>query len=191
MTDNVTRAGTPYQEAVRNNVWMHIAPHQALFNGGQAPIITRGEGHYIFDDQGKRYIDGLAGLFTVHVGHGREEIAKAMYDQTMKLPFMPLWSFAHPQAIELSERLASYAPGDLNRVFLTSGGGDSVESAMKLAKNYFKLTGKPGKHKIISRATAYHGTPHGALSVTSLPGLREQFAPLVPGAHKVPNTNFY
>ncbi|RAF01565.1 aspartate aminotransferase family protein, partial [Burkholderia multivorans] len=102
-----------------------------------------------------------------------------------------LWSFAHPQAIELSERLASYAPGDLNRVFLTSGGGDSVESAMKLAKNYFKLTGKPGKHKIISRATAYHGTPHGALSVTSLPGLREQFAPLVPGAHKVPNTNFY
>lgn len=76
MTDNVTRAGTPYQEAVRNNVWMHMAPHQALFNGGQAPIITRGEGHYIFDDQGKRYIDGLAGLFTVQVGHGREEIAK-------------------------------------------------------------------------------------------------------------------
>ncbi|MBE8146401.1 aminotransferase class III-fold pyridoxal phosphate-dependent enzyme [Brevibacterium casei] len=86
MTDNVTRAGTPYQEAVRNNVWMHMAPHQALFNGGQAPIITRGEGHYIFDDQGKRYIDGLAGLFTVQVGHGREEIAKAMYDQTMKRP---------------------------------------------------------------------------------------------------------
>ncbi|MDN6135482.1 MAG: aminotransferase class III-fold pyridoxal phosphate-dependent enzyme, partial [Brevibacterium sp.] len=191
MTENVTRAGTGYQDAIRNNVWMHMSPHQSLFNGGQAPIITRGEGHHIFDDTGKKYLDGLAGLFTVQVGHGREEIAKAMYDQTMKLPFMPLWSFTHPQAIEVSERLASYAPGDLNRVFLTSGGGDSVESAMKLAKNYFKVTGKPGKHKIISRATAYHGTPHGALSVTSLPDLREQFAPLVPGAIKVPNTNFY
>jgi adenosylmethionine-8-amino-7-oxononanoate aminotransferase len=191
MTDNVTRAGTPYQDAIRNNVWMHMSPHQALFNGGEAPVIVRGEGHHIFDDKGKKYLDGLAGLFTVQVGHGREQIAKAMYDQTLKLPFMPLWSYAHPQAIEVSERLASYAPGDLNRVFLTSGGGDSVESAMKLAKNYFKLVGKPGKHKIISRATAYHGTPHGALSVTSLPGLREQFAPLVPGAHKVPNTNFY
>ena len=191
MTDNVTRTGTPYQDAIRNNVWMHMSPHQALFNGGEAPVIVRGEGHHIFDDKGKKYLDGLAGLFTVQVGHGRETIAKAMYDQTMKLPFMPLWSYVHPQAIEVSERLASYAPGDLNRVFLTSGGGDSVESAMKLAKNYFKLVGKPGKHKIISRATAYHGTPHGALSVTSLPGLREQFAPLVPGAHKVPNTNFY
>src|SRR5699024_7379196 len=153
--------------------------------------IVRGEGHHIFDDRGKKYIDGLAGLFTVQVGHGREEIAKAMYDQTLELPFMPLWSYAHPQAIEVSERLAAYAPGGLNRVCLSSGGVDSVESAMKLAKNYFKLVGKPGKHKIISRATAYHGTPHGALSVTSLPGLREQFAPLVPGAHKVPNTNFY
>src|SRR5699024_2287959 len=132
-----------------------------------------------------------AGLFTVQVGHGREEIAKAMYDQTLELPFMPLWSYTHPQAIEVSERLADYAPGDLNRVFLTSGGGDSVESAMKLAKNYFKIVGKPGKHKIISRATAYHVPPPCALSVTPLPRLRKQCSPLLAGVHKVPNTNFY
>lgn len=179
------------QTGIRDHVWMHMANHKHLFEGGRTPVITHGEGHHIFDDTGRKLIDGLAGLFVVQVGHGREELAQAAYDQTKKLGFFPLWSYTHEPAIQLSERLAGYAPGDLNRVFLTSGGGDSVESALKLAKNYFRLTGKPGKHKVISRATAYHGTPHGALSVTSLPDLRNQFAPLVPGAHKVPNTNFY
>ena len=78
-----------------------------------------------------------------------------------QLAFMPLWSYAHPNAIELAERVADYAPGDLNRVFFTTGGGEAVETAWKLAKNYFKLTGKPDKHKVISRAIAYHGTTAG------------------------------
>ena len=104
---------------------------------------------------------------------------------------MPLWSYAHPSAIELAERVAGYAPGDLNRVFFTSGGGEAVESAWKLAKNYFKLTGKPTKHKVVSRAIAYHGTPQGALSITGLPGMKAQFEPLVPSTFRVPNTNFY
>ena len=104
---------------------------------------------------------------------------------------MPLWSYAHPQAIELAERVADYAPGDLNRVFFTSGGGEAVETAWKLAKNYFKLTGKPMKHKVISRAIAYHGTTQGALSITGLPPLKQQFEPLVPSTFRVPNTNFY
>ncbi len=104
---------------------------------------SRGEGPYIFDDQGRRYFDGLAGLFVVQVGHGRAELAEAMARQAQELEFFPLWSYAHPKAIELAERLASYAPGDLNRVFFTTGGGEAVESAWKLAKQYFKLTGKP------------------------------------------------
>ena len=104
---------------------------------------------------------------------------------------MPLWSYAHPNAIELAERVAGYAPGDLNRVFFTSGGGEAVETAWKLAKNYFKLTGKPMKHKVISRAIAYHGTTQGALSITGLPRLKQQFEPLVPSTFRVPNTNFY
>ncbi|MYM18821.1 aspartate aminotransferase family protein [Brevibacterium sp. 5221] len=182
---------TEQQSAMRDHLWMHMANHQHLFEGGETPIITHGEGHYIYDDKGRKIFDGLAGLFVVQVGHGREELAQAAYDQSKKLAFMPLWSYAHEPAIELAERLAGYAPGDLNHVFFTSGGGDSVESAFKLAKNYFKIQGKGEKHKVISRAVAYHGTPHGALAVTSLPGLRNQFAPLVPGAHKVPNTNFY
>ena len=96
-----------------------------------------------------------------------------------------------PGAIELAERVAGYAPGDLNRVFFTTGGGEAVESAWKLAKQYFKLTGKPTKHKVISRAIAYHGTPQGALSITGLPGMKAPFEPLVPSTFRVPNTNFY
>jgi len=104
---------------------------------------------------------------------------------------LPLWSYAHPRAIELAERLAADAPGDLNRVFFTTGGGEAVESAWKLAKQFFKLTGKPGKYKVISRNIAYHGTPQGALSITGIPFAKEPFEPLVPGAVKVPNTNLY
>jgi adenosylmethionine-8-amino-7-oxononanoate aminotransferase len=152
---------------------------------------VRGEGHKIWDSHGREYIDGLAGLFVVQVGHGREELAEAAARQARELAFFPLWSFAHPRAVELADRIAAMAPGDLNRVFFTTGGGEAVESAWKLAKQYFKLTGKPNKHKVISRAVAYHGTPQGALSITGIPPLKEMFEPLVPGAHKVPNTNFY
>lgn len=94
----------------------------------------------------------------VQVGHGREELAEAAAKQAKELAFFPLWSYATEPAIELAERLAGYAPGDLNRVFFTTGGGEAVESAWKLAKQYFKKVGKPGKHKVISRAIAYHGT---------------------------------
>jgi adenosylmethionine-8-amino-7-oxononanoate aminotransferase len=154
-------------------------------------VIERGEGAYIYDANGKRYLDGLAGLFAVQVGHGREELAQAAAEQTRKLAYFPLWSHAHPAAIELAERLAADAPGDLNRVFFTVSGGESVETAWKLAKQYFKLTGKPTKHKVISRSMAYHGTSQGALSITGIPGAKADFEPLVPSAIKVPNTNFY
>ncbi|NMM34990.1 MAG: aspartate aminotransferase family protein [Phycicoccus sp.] len=159
--------------------------------GASVPIIVKGEGAYIWDDKGRKYLDALAGLFVVQVGHGREELAEAAAKQARELAFFPLWSYAHPRAIELAERLAADAPGDLNRVFFTTGGGEAVESAWKLAKQYFKLTGKPGKYKVISRNIAYHGTPHGALSITSIPFAKEPFEPLVPGAVKVPNTNLY
>ncbi|MBJ7352886.1 MAG: aspartate aminotransferase family protein, partial [Rhodococcus sp.] len=154
-------------------------------------IITRGEGSTIWDSNGKSYIDGLSGLFVVQVGHGREELAEAAAKQAKELAFFPLWSYATEPAIELAERLAGYAPGDLNRVFFTTGGGEAVESAWKLAKQYFKKVGKPGKHKVISRAIAYHGTPQGALAITGIPALKEPFEPLTPGAFRVPNTNIY
>jgi adenosylmethionine-8-amino-7-oxononanoate aminotransferase len=177
--------------SARDHLWMHFTRHSTYEDGGQVPVIVRGQGAYIWDDQGNRYLDGLAGLFVVQAGHGRTELAEAAAKQASELAFFPLWSYAHPKAIELAERLAGYTPGDLNRVFFTTGGGEAVETAWKLAKQYFKLTGKPMKHKVISRSIAYHGTPQGALSITGIPDAKKYFEPLVPGAHKVPNTNFY
>ncbi|MFB6816362.1 aspartate aminotransferase family protein [Streptomyces sp. NPDC056347] len=173
-----------------DHLWMHFT-RMSDYETAPVPTIVRGEGTYIYDDQGKRYLDGLSGLFVVNAGHGRHELAETAYKQGQELAFFPVWSYAHPKAVELAERLADYAPGDLNKVFFTTGGGEAVETAWKLAKQYFKLQGKPTKYKVISRAVAYHGTPQGALSITGLPALKAPFEPLVPGAHKVPNTNIY
>ncbi|HQR25714.1 MAG TPA: aspartate aminotransferase family protein [Nocardioides sp.] len=178
------------QEAARDHLWLHFSRH-SVYDGSDMPVIVKGEGAYIYDAQGRRYLDGLAGLFVNQLGHGRTELAEAAAAQASTLAFHPLWSYAHPGAIELAERIAGHAPGDLNRVFFTTGGGEAVESAWKLAKHYFKLTGKPTKHKVISRAIAYHGTPQGALSITGIPGMKAPFEPLVPSTFRVPNTNFY
>jgi adenosylmethionine-8-amino-7-oxononanoate aminotransferase len=184
------RAPADLSQSARDHLWMHFS-RMSAYEKNPVPIITRGEGPYIWDASGKRYLDGLAGLFTVQAGHGRIELAEAAYKQAQELAFFPLWSYAHPSAIELAERLAGYTPGDLNRVFFTTGGGEAVETAWKVAKQFFKLTGRPLKHKVISRAIAYHGTPHGALSLTGIPEAKKFFEPLVPSAIKVPNTNFY
>jgi adenosylmethionine-8-amino-7-oxononanoate aminotransferase len=178
------------QAAAKRYLWMHFTRH-APYAEGQVPTIVRGDGPYVYDAYGKRLLDALSGLFTVQVGHGRTELADAAAKQSAELAFFPIWSFAHPTAIELAERLAGYAPGDLNRIFFTSGGGEAVETAWKLAKQYFKLTGRPGKHKVISRSVAYHGTAHGALSITGVPAMKAPFEPLVPSTTHVPNTNLY
>jgi adenosylmethionine-8-amino-7-oxononanoate aminotransferase len=174
----------------RDHLWMHFTRLSSYANS-PVPIIVRGDGAYIYDVNGKRYLDGLAGLFVVQAGHGRTELAAAAYKQASELAYFPLWSYAHPPAIELADRLADFAPGDLNKVFFTTGGGEAVETAWKLAKQYFKLVGKPMKHKVISRSIAYHGTPQGALSITGIPDAKMMFEPLVPGGIKVHNTNFY
>ena len=186
--DPETYAGL--QRSAKDHLWMHFT-RMSTFDAADVPIIVRGEGPYIWDAKGRKYLDALAGLFVNQLGHGRRELAEAAMTQASTLAYFPLWSYAHPAAIELSERIAGMAPGDLNRVFFTSGGGEAVESAWKLAKNYFKLTGRPLKHKVISRAIAYHGTTQGALSITGLPSLKAVFEPLVPSTFRVPNTNFY
>jgi adenosylmethionine-8-amino-7-oxononanoate aminotransferase len=178
------------QQSARDHLWMHFT-RMSAYEHADVPVIVRGEGPYVYDAHGKKYLDALAGLFVSQLGHGRKDLAQAAAKQAEQLAFFPLWSYAHGPAIELAERVANYAPGDLNRVFFTSGGGEAVESAWKLAKNYFKLVGKPLKHKVISRAIAYHGTTQGALSITGLPDLKAVFEPLVPSTFRVPNTNFY
>jgi len=177
------------QHLAQRHLWGHFS---VLGHSADATrIIERGEGCYVWGAAGKRYLDGLAGLFCTNVGHGRRELAEAAAEQAAKLAYFPIWTYAHPTAIELAAKLAGYAPGDLNRVFFTSGGSEAVESAWKLARQYFKVTGKPGKYKVLSRFMAYHGTSMGALSITGVPAIRTPFEPLVPGAVKVPNTNRY
>ncbi|GAA1080554.1 aspartate aminotransferase family protein [Nocardiopsis composta] len=178
-------------DAARDHLWMHFTRHSPYENGAKVPVITKGEGVHIWDAEGRRYIDGLGGLFVVQAGHGRRDIAEAATRQASELAYFPLWSYAHPAAIELAERLSTYTPGDLNRVFFTNSGSEAVETAWKLAKQYFALTGRPEKRKVISRSVAYHGTTQGALSITGVPDLKKVFEPLVPGTFKVANTNLY
>ncbi|CAN5317246.1 aspartate aminotransferase family protein [soil metagenome] len=179
------------QQKAKDHLWMHFARQSVMEDGAGVPIIVKGEGHHIWDSKGKQYIDGLSGLFVVNAGHGRKRLAETAAKQAEELAFFPLWSYAHPSAIELADRLAGYAPGDLNRVFFSTGGGEAVETAFKLAKYYWKLQGRPTKHKVLSRYIAYHGTPQGALAITGIPGMKEMFEPVTPGGFRVPNTNFY
>ncbi len=183
------RTEAELQQMAKDHLWMHFSRQSTMERG--VPVIVRGEGHHIWDAAGKKYIDGLSGLFVVNAGHGRKVLAETAARQAEQLAFFPIWSYAHPAAIELADRLADLAPGDLNHVFFSTGGGEAVETAFKLAKQYWKLQGKPLKHKVISRFIAYHGTPHGALAITGLPGMKAMFEPVTPGGFRVPNTNFY
>jgi adenosylmethionine-8-amino-7-oxononanoate aminotransferase len=179
------------QELAKRHLWMHFTRMGGYREGGEVPIITRGEGCYVYDHNGKRYLDGLAALFCVNVGHGRTEIAEAAKRQMEELGFYVMWSYANPPAIELAARIAGLAPGDLNYVFFTSGGSESVESAWKMARAWHRLRGDGQRHKVISRKLAYHGTTLGALASTGLTSLRTPFEPLVPGGRHAPNTNSY
>jgi adenosylmethionine-8-amino-7-oxononanoate aminotransferase len=174
----------------QRHLWGHFTNLSAVQRQG-LPIIDHGEGAYVYDSDGKRYLDGLSGLFTVNVGHGRAELGQAAAEQSEKLGYFPLWSFGHEPGIRLAAKLASLAPGDLNRVFFTAGGGEAVESAWKLAVQYFTNIGQPNRRKVISRYYAYHGTSLGALSITGIPAIREPFEPLFSWAIKVPNTSQY
>jgi adenosylmethionine-8-amino-7-oxononanoate aminotransferase len=190
-TEEAVRTDTgTLQDLARRHLWMHFT-RMGAYQHAEIPIIVRGEGCYVYDEHGNRYLDALSALFCVNIGHGRADIAQAGADQAKDLGFFTNWSYAHPPAIRLASRIASLAPGDLNRVFFTSGGSEAVESALKLARQYYKLRGKPTKYKVIARDVAYHGTSLGALSATGIAGLREPFEPLAPGGCHVPNTNTY
>jgi len=192
---NARKAGkeaTPAQlkQAAKDNLFLHFTRHSPLLEH-EIPIITRAEGHHFWDINGKKYFDGISSLFSVNAGHGRARLAEAAAKQMKQLDYFPIWSNAHPAAIELAERVLSYAPKSLNRVFFTTGGGEANETAWKLAKQYFKMQGKPLKHKVLTRSVAYHGTSHGALSLTGIPAMKKMFEPLVPSTFRVPNTNWY
>jgi adenosylmethionine-8-amino-7-oxononanoate aminotransferase len=178
------------QQSAKDHLWLHFT-NMGIYQDEEIPVITHGEGCYVYDTNGKKYIDGLAGLFTSQIGHGRKEIATAVAEQTKKLGYFPIWSYGHPGAIELAERVAKLAPGDLNHVYFVNGGGEAVESAWKIARQYHQLKGDHKRYKVISRNLSYHGTTLGALSIVGATTVKTAFEPLVPGACKVENTDTY
>jgi adenosylmethionine-8-amino-7-oxononanoate aminotransferase len=182
--------GADLQALAKRHLWMHFS-RMGSYESRDVPIIVRGDGCYVFDDHGRRYLDGLSALFCVNLGHGRGDLAQAGADQAKELGYFSTWSYAHPRAIELAAKIASLTPGDLNRVFFTSGGGEAVESALKLARQFHKATGNPTKTKLIAREVAYHGSTLGALSATGITAMRTPFEPFTPGGCHVPNTNLY
>src|SRR5213078_4031958 len=163
----------------------------AGYEGTEMPIIVKGDGCYLEDANGKRYLDALAGLFAVQIGYSYgDEVGEAAAAQMRELPFYTNWSYAHPRAIELAAEVAALAPGDLSRVFFVSGGSEAIESAWKLARQYHTARGER-RWKAVSRNVAYHGTTMGALSINGIPALRTPFEPLVPEVVHVRNTNRY
>jgi len=179
------------QRAAREHLWLHFT-RMGGYQDGEVPIIVRGDGCYLEDSKGKRYLDALAGLFSVNIGYGfGEEVGEAAAAQMRELPFYTNWGYAHPRAIELASEVASLTPGDLNRLFFVSGGSEAVESAWKLARQYYTARGDGRRWKAISRHVAYHGTTMGALSINGIPEIRAPFEPLVPEVLHVRNTNRY
>jgi adenosylmethionine-8-amino-7-oxononanoate aminotransferase len=185
-----TLSAEELQNAARDHLWLHFT-RMSGFQDDELPIIVRGDGCYLEDSNGKRYLDALAGLFAVNIGYGfGEEVGEAAAAQLRELPFYTNWNYAHPRAIELAAEVASLAPGDLNRVFFCSGGSEAVESAWKLARQYHAARGER-RWKVIARRIAYHGTTMGALSINGIAALKTPFEPLVPDTLHVHNTNRY
>src|SRR5437016_7527890 len=180
------------QRAAKDHLWLHFTS-MGGYRQTEVPVIVRGEGCYLEDSNGKRYVDALAGLFAVNIGYSYgDEIGQAAHEQMRELPYYTNWSYAHPRAIELAAEVAELAPGDLSRVFFVSGGSEAVESAWKLARQHYQARdGRKGKTKAIARKVAYHGTTMGALSINGIAEIREPFEPLVPEVRHVSNTNSY
>ena len=176
----------------RERAQRHLVPHftpAAAWHSDTLPIFERGEGCYLYDTDGNEWLDGLAGLFCVNIGHGRTDLAEAASAQMGRLAYASNWGNAHPPSIEAASMIAGFAPGDLSEVFFVSSGSEAVESALKFARNYHLSQGDEGRYKVISRNWAYHGTTLGALAVTGIPKFRDPFLPLLwDGVRHVPNT---
>ncbi|MFD0697964.1 aspartate aminotransferase family protein [Paenibacillus sp. GCM10027628] len=177
VSDAVTKEGL--LEKDRKYVWHHMSPHN-----DHPMIIESGEGSWVQDIEGNRYLDGMSGLWCVNVGHGRKEIAEAAAAQMMKIAYSTLVQ-SHVPAIELASKLNEWLGGEY-RIFFSNSGSDANEVAFKIARQYHHQTGKPTKHKFISRHRAYHGNSMGALGATGQAQRKLKYEPLGVGFQHVP-----
>jgi adenosylmethionine-8-amino-7-oxononanoate aminotransferase len=181
------------ENAVRDNAWLHFTQMAAYQDPERRPLmLVRGEGSTVWDIDGNAYLDLLAGIYSVNAGYGQQRIVDAMAAQAAEMPFVNPFGYISVPTAVLADRLGDLAPlGGNARVFFTSGGSESVETALKLAKQYHTLNGYPHRWKTVSRRVAYHGTTMGALSVNGLTDARSAFGPLVPGARHAPMSHRY
>lgn len=182
-----------YEQRRFGHLLMHYAPNGTYGPGGRDTlIIDRGQDACVWDTRGRRYFDGLSGLFCAQLGYSYgKEFADAIGEQLERLPVTTNYTTAHPAAIDVATRLAELAPGALSKVFLVSGGSEAVEAAWKIARQYFVLCGQPARRKVIARRFAYHGSSLGALAFTGVTANKEMFGtPAIPVRH-VSTTNPY
>jgi adenosylmethionine-8-amino-7-oxononanoate aminotransferase len=191
LADTVSEAPSGLAEIAKRHLVMNFTP-ASKYRDDELPVFVRGEHCSVFDENGRRFFDGLAGLFCVQLGytHGAE-VGDAVRDQLAALPYQTTWSVTHPPAALLAQKIAQLAPGDLNRVFFASGGGESNEAAIKLARQYQQTIGQGSRHKFIARRVAYHGTSFGAMSLNGMTAVRSMFEPLMSGVRHTHNTKRY
>jgi adenosylmethionine-8-amino-7-oxononanoate aminotransferase len=178
-------------ELSHEHLLLHFAPNGAYAPGGkELLVLERGEGPYVFDTHGRRYVDGLSSLFCCQIGYSHgEEMASVAAEQLTRLAFNTNWGTAHPPAIELAAKLAELAPEGVEKAFFTNGGSESVEAAWKLVRQYHAANGEPQRRMAIARNIAYHGVTLGALSLTGVPRFKEPFDPPAISTRHVSNTN--
>ena len=189
-TATTVREFAPIEQQALEHVWIHSARWLDLAQRDGLRVMVRGEGCQLFDAQGRSFLDGLAGLYVVNVGHGRREIGEAMAKQAGELAYVSSASYTNLAAVKLGEVLAELTPGDLNRFFFCSGGSEAIESAMKIAKQVQAMRGFPKRYKIIARRGGYHGATFGAMSITSSRN-EKFFGPFMYGVSFVPSPNRY
>lgn len=185
-TDAGTIPTSDYTERGLAHLWLQTQSLDELSKEGQYTVITGGEGIYLHDSDGTRYIDAMSGLWVVAVGHGRAELAEVAREQMERLAFANPFVYATPSAIDLAAKLAELAPGDLSRSFFVNSGSEAVDTAIRMAKQWQYNRGEAKRFKVISRVGSYHGTTYAALSVNNSKGMnRVPFEPLMPGALKM------
>ena len=166
---------------------MHPQTNSAALARKGARVITQGKGIYVWDSEGRRLIDGMAGLWCVNVGYGRSELIEAANKALTELPFYnTFFQTTHPYAAELSARLAGILPAGLSRIMFHTSGSEATDAAAKIARYYWRLQGKPDRQIILSREFGYHGSTMAAASMTGIPYMREQFGLPLPGFEYAP-----
>ncbi len=180
---------TDIEQLKRDNAryLFHPMAHPKAMQATRPDIIARGEGCWVWDVDGHKMIDGVAGLWSSNLGHSNKRVRDAIVAQLDELPFYNTFrGTSHPRAIELSARLVKLmAPDDVAAVLFSNGGSDAVEGALKIARQYWKLKGQPERTKFISLKQGYHGVHFGGMSVNGLGNVRRNYEPLLPGCFHV------